>query len=100
MAVDSMKKAMTHEPIGHEGLWKTPGEQMPAYMQHVRNHLMASQGLDESTASRMAVGIVKNWAHGHPSGGEKKVHPDTVAAAQLAVKEWEALKAKHNKGKH
>lgn len=98
MASDSMAKASTHEKVGTKSLWKTPGEQLPAYIQHVANELIKS-GHDESKAIQMAVGIVKNWAAGNPSGGEKKVHPDTVAAARKAIAEWEALKARHAGGR-
>jgi hypothetical protein len=99
VATDSMRKATSPAPIGHQGLWKTPGEELPAYIQHVRNRLMREQGIPEAKATRLAIGIIKNWAHRHPSGGEKTIHPDTVAAAQLALKQWEALKAKHGGGK-
>ena len=97
MAAGSMAKASTHEKVGPGPLWKSPGEQLPAYIQHVANRLKAKHG--KSKAIRMAVGIIKNWAAGNPSGGEKRVDATTVAAAQKALAEWEALKARHNKGK-
>lgn len=92
LAADSMEKASTHRKIGTHDLWWKPGFQLPAYIQHVASHFIDSHG--ESGAISMAIGIIRNWASGRPSGGEKKVHPDTVAAAQKALDEWEALKAK------
>jgi len=49
--------------------------------------------MSESQAIATAIAIIKRWASGSPSGGAKTVHPDTVAAAQKALAEWEALKA-------
>lgn len=97
MAAGSMTKASTHEKVGSGPLWHSKGEQLPAYIQHVANRLKATHG--ESKAIQMAIGIIKNWAAGSPSGGEKRVDATTVAAAQKALAEWEALKARHNKGK-
>ncbi|HST77303.1 MAG TPA: hypothetical protein VLN58_02320 [Verrucomicrobiae bacterium] len=99
MAAGSMAKASTHEKVGTRPLWKSKtGEQLPAYIQHVANELIKS-GHSESNAIQMAIGIIKNWAHGHPSGGEKGVQATTVAAARKALAEWEALKARHSGGK-
>lgn len=83
-----------HEKVGHtgQGLWHHKGWQLPAYIQHVANDLIAS-GHGESHAVEMAVGIVKNWAHGHDGHGHA-VHADTQAKAAAAITEWEALKAK------
>lgn len=61
-------------------------------IQHVASHFIDSHS--EAGGIALAIGIIRNWAAGKPSGGEKKVHPDTVAAAQKALDEWEALKAK------
>jgi hypothetical protein len=83
-----------HEPVGNPagpGLWHHKGMQLPAYIQHVANHLRA-QGHSESSAVQMAVGIIQNWAAGHDGRGNK-VHADVQAAAAKAVAEWEALKA-------
>lgn len=93
LAADSMAKASTHEKVGPGPLWKTPGLQLPAYIQHVANELI-KQGKSESEAIRMAVGIIKNWASGTPSGGEKGLQATTIAAARKALAEWEAAKAK------
>lgn len=92
LAAGSMAKASTPEPVGSGPLWKTPGLHLPAYIQHVANELI-KQGHDESRAIQMAVGIIKNWASGTPSGGEKGLQATTIAAAQKALAEWEAAKA-------
>jgi len=55
---------------------------------------MRTSGKSESEAISLAIGIIKRWASGRPSGGEKKVHPDTVAAAQKALAEWNSLKSR------
>jgi HK97 family phage prohead protease len=84
-----------HEPVGKPGgpgLFHHKGLQLPAYIQHVAHHLIAS-GHDESKAIEMAVGIVKNWAAGHDGHGHR-THPDVQAAAAKAIAEWEADKAK------
>jgi phage head maturation protease len=81
-----------HHPLGKPGgpgLWHT-GKQLPAYIQNVAKHLIATHG--ESRGIEMAVGIVKNWAAGHDGHGNR-VHPDVQAAASKAVAEWEKLRA-------
>jgi HK97 family phage prohead protease len=90
---------LSHEKVGHtgQGLWHHKGWQLPAYIQHVANDLIES-GHSESRAIEMAVGIVKNWAHGHDGHGHT-VHPDTQAKAAAAIAEWEALKAAASKSK-
>lgn len=85
-----------HEPLGKPGgpgLFHHKGLQLPAYIQHVAHRLLA-QGHDESRAIEMAIGIVRNWAHGHDGHGNN-VHPDVQAAAAAAIAEWDALKARH-----
>jgi hypothetical protein len=91
-----------HAPIGHEGLWHTPNkkhpkkEQLPAYIQNVRNALMRA-GHGEQEAHAMAIGAVKRWATGRGAWGHKgKVTPVVREAAQKAVEEWERLKAEHS----
>lgn len=82
------------EPFGKPGgpgLWHHKEMQLPPYIQHVAHELVKS-GHDESKAIEMAVGIVKNWAHGH--NGKHKVHPDVQAAAAKNIAKWEELKAK------
>lgn len=91
-----------HAPIGHEGLWHTPSkkvphkEQLPAYIQNVRNALMRA-GHGEQEAHAMAVAAVKRWASGEGAWGHKgKVTPVVREAAQAAVAEWEKLRAEHD----
>lgn len=91
-----------HAPIGHEGLWHTPSkkvphkEQLPAYIQNVRNALMRA-GHGEQEAHAMAVAAVKRWATGQGAWGHKgKVTPVVREAAQKAVEEWEKLRAEHS----
>ena len=89
-----------HEPLGKPGgpgLWHHKGLQLPAYIQHVAHHLVAS-GHDESRAIEMAVGIVKNWAAGHDGHGNR-VHPDVQAAAARNIAQWEADKARGSKAR-
>ena len=96
-----MAGGVGHEKVGHteQGLWHHKGWQLPAYIQHVANDLIAS-GHSESNAVQMAVGIIKNWAHGHDGHGHK-VSAETAAKAVKALAEWEALKAAASKhGSH
>ena len=87
--------ALAHEKVGHteQGLWHHKGMQLPAFIEHLANDLIAD-GHPESEAVQMAIGICQRWARG---GGDVK--PETQAKAAAAVAEWEALKAK-TKGSH
>ena len=88
-----------HEPLGKPGgpgLFHHKGLQLPAYVQHVALHLVG-QGHDRSRAIEMAIGIIRDWAHGHDGHGNK-VHPDVQAAAVKALAEWEADKASTKHG--
>lgn len=90
LAADSMAKASSHEQVGKGGpLWKTPGLQLPAYIQHIANDLQSERGMNESRAIATAVAACKRWAAG---GGN--VDATTRAAASKAIAEWEAAKAK------
>jgi len=91
-----------HAPIGHEGLWHTPNkkhpqkEQLPAYVQNIRNALMRS-GHGEQEAHAMAIAAVKRWAAGKGAWGHKgKVTPVVQQAAQKALEEWNKLKEEHS----
>lgn len=89
-----------HEPFGSPsgpGLFHHKGLQLPAYIQHVAHRLLA-QGHDESRAIEMAVGIVRDWAHGHDGHGNK-VSADVQAAAAKAMAQWEADKASSGKAR-
>jgi hypothetical protein len=97
LADDSMTKASTPQPVGAHELWHRRGGHLPFYIEHVANQLIAD-GHDESEAIAMAVGIIRNWASGRPSGAEKRVKPSTVAAARKALAEWEAMKGHQHTG--
>lgn len=91
MTARTAEASTVHQPFGKPsgpGLFHVKGLQLPAYIQHVA-HELVKKGRPESQAIQMAVGIIKNWARG--GGGVK---PDVVAAAQKALAEWEAAKAK------
>lgn len=96
MAAGSMAKATTPEPFSTSKTsnWVARAGGLPPYIQHVAHDLVEKRGMPESRAIAMAIGIIKNWAHGHPSGGEKGLQATTIAAAKLALSEWEAKKAK------
>jgi peptidoglycan hydrolase-like protein with peptidoglycan-binding domain/phage head maturation protease len=86
---------MAHEPIGKPGgpgLWHVKGMQLPAYIQHIRNDIMAG-GTPESQATRLAIGICRNFAAGHDGKGNK-VSAATQAKAVAAMAEFERERAK------
>lgn len=89
-----MAKASTPEPFSTSKTsnWVAKVGGLPPYIQHVAHDLM-DEGHSESKAIGMAVGIIKNWAHGHDGKGGT-VHPDTQAAAAKALAEWEEKKAR------
>lgn len=100
LAADSMAKASTPEPVGPGELWhkKDPSFHLPYYIQHVANDIRDS-GKSESEAIAIAISTIKRWAAGGTTGKGIKVHPDTQAAAQKALAEWNALKAKAHASK-
>lgn len=85
--------SVTHAPIGKGGsnfiTRSKPGNtgQLPAYIQNVRNAIMRG-GKDESTATAIAIGRVRDWAE-----GKGNVGPEVKAAAAKAIAEWDALRA-------
>lgn len=84
---------LVHEPViggKGKGLWSHPGWQLPAYIQHVANDLIQSGHL-KSRAISMAIGIIKNWAHGHDGKGHR-ISATTQAKAVAALAEWTRLK--------
>lgn len=93
---ESAKTAMlakTHAPIRKGGTnWVTkskPGNtgQLPAYIQNVRNAIMKSSEPDESKATAIAVGRVRDWAE-----GKGNVGPEVKAAAAAAIAEFDKLR--------
>lgn len=94
MTAKTGEASTVHEPLGRPGgpgLWHNKARQLPAYIQHVAHHLIAS-GHDESRAIGMAVGIVKNWAAGHDGHGHR-VSAEVQAAAAKNIAQWEREKA-------
>jgi hypothetical protein len=73
--------------------WVARAGGLPTLIQHVAHDLMDKGKLSESRAIGMAVGIVKNWAHGHDGKGHA-VSPQVVAEAVKAIAEWDAKRAK------
>lgn len=86
--------SVTHAPIGKGGTnWITkskPGNagQLPAYIQNVRNAIMRD-GTDESRATAIAIGRVRDWAE-----GKGNVSPEVRAAAAKAIAEFDKMRAK------
>lgn len=67
---------------------------LPTLIQHVAHDLLESGSAHSTShAIEMAVGIVKNWAHGHDGRGHP-VTPPTVAEAVKAMAEWAAKRAR------
>lgn len=88
--------ASAHNPLGEQGLWRTPSRKVPerqqltAYHQNIAHALMRS-GMSESAAIATAINATRRWA-----SGKGKVHPEVVAASRAALAEWEKLKAAHH----
>jgi hypothetical protein len=86
----------THNPLGTQGLWRTPSKKVPerqqlsAYHQNIAHALMRN-GMSESVAIATAINATRRWA-----SGKGKVHPEVVAASRAALAEWEHLKAAHH----
>lgn len=78
-------------PLGEGDNWVTKVGGLPLFIRAVA-HALIRNGHTESHAIEMAVGIIKNWAHGHDGHGGK-VTAKTQAKAAKALAEWEAKKA-------
>jgi hypothetical protein len=76
-------------PLGEGKNWVNKAGGLPTYIRAIA-HALQRKGHSESRAIQIAIGTVKNWAHGH--GGN--VSAATRARAGKAVAEWEALKAR------
>lgn len=92
MPADSLRKASTPRILGLNPLWHHQGWKLPDYIEHVASHLIPKHG--ESKGIAMAIGIIRDWAAGRMPNGKGKPDAGTIAAAQKALAEWEALKAK------
>lgn len=75
-------------PLGKKNLFNTPGASLPGYVREVAREFM-KKGKSESQAIQMAIGVIKNWAH-----GKGNVTAKTRAKAVAAVAHWEAAKGK------
>ena len=89
MTARTAEASSVPEPLGKPGgpgLFGIKNAQLPPYIQHVRNELI-KKGKDESKATQMAIGIVRNWAV------SPKTHPDVKATAVAAVAAYDRLRA-------
>lgn len=82
---------MDTSPIGLKKNWVTSGGGLPLYIRGVA-HAFLRKGVPESEAIQRAVGLIQDWARGSDGKGGH-VTPKTVAKAQAALAQWEALKA-------
>ena len=73
-----------------ESNWVEKSGGLPKYIEDIAHSLHTKRGMTISRAIATAVSRVKKWA----AGGDD-VKPDTVAKAQKALAQWEALKAKN-----
>lgn len=80
-----------HGKPGGPGAFGMKGAQFPPYIQHVAGELL-KKGKTKSQAYRMAIGIVRNWAHGHNRG--HAVSPQVQSAAAKAIAQYDALRAR------
>jgi len=62
---------------------------LPKYIEEVADSIHRKRGKTISQAIQLAIGAIKNWAH-----GKGDVDPDTRAKAVAALAQWTALKAK------
>jgi hypothetical protein len=98
---DTPRLESTPDPLGQDGLWRTPSKKIPAkqhlpyYVQHIADALMRT-GMGESQAIATAINAVRRWARGDLGERHGHVHPEVRAAAQRAVEEWEDLKRSHH----
>jgi hypothetical protein len=79
-------------PLGTGDNWVTRRGGLPPYVREIAHALIRTGHADESNAIELAIGAIKRWAR----GGDK-VHPDTVAKAQAALAQWEAMKGTSGK---
>jgi hypothetical protein len=95
LTAETATASTVHHPLGKPGgpgLFHMKGAQLPAYIQNVA-HALIRGGKPKERAIPMAIGIVKNWAHGHDGHGNN-VSPEVQAAAAKAIAEWQSLKAR------
>lgn len=81
-------------PIGLGPNWVTRVNGLPLYIRAIAQAQLRS-GKTEQEAIRLAVGIVRRWAH-----GAGKVTPATRARAAAALAEWDRKKAQSHVHDH
>lgn len=95
MSKETPSLVATPDPLGTQGLWRTPSKKVPAkqklpnYIEHIAHALIRS-GMEESRAIATAINAVKRWAQ-----GKGKVTPEVIEASKRTLQEWEDLKASH-----
>ena len=70
--------------------WVENAGGLPKYIEEIAKSLHSKRGMTISRAIATAIATCRRWAR-----GGKNVDPDTVAKAQRALAQWEALKAKN-----
>lgn len=70
--------------------WVEESGRLPGYVREIANSLHTKRGMTISRAIATAISRIKKWSRGGDG-----VNPDTVAKAQKALAQWEALKAKN-----
>jgi peptidoglycan hydrolase-like protein with peptidoglycan-binding domain len=91
--LEEAKKASPDFPIPNKPgktNWVEKAGGLPSYIRRIAEDVAAKRGGDVSRAIAIAVGVVKNWCHGH--GGN--VTSKTRAKACAALAEWDAKRAK------
>lgn len=81
-----------HGRPGGPGAFGIRGAMFPPYIQHVAGELL-KKGASKSRAYQLAIGIVRNWSHGHDGHGHR-VSADVQAAARKAIAAYDALRAR------
>lgn len=69
--------------------WVEKAGGLPKYIEEVADSIHRKRGKSISQAIQLAIGAIKNWAH-----GKGDVDPDTRAKAAKALAQWNAMKAK------
>lgn len=86
---DIIKDALLVPNIPGKTNWVQESGGLPHYIADIAGDLITERGMTTSHAIEVAVGVVRNWCHGH--GGN--VTAKTRAKACAAAAEWEAKKA-------
>lgn len=93
MAVSPGGRPMDTSPFSAstDDNWVSRAGGLPSYARGVAHALLRTgRAKDESSAIRLALGAIQNWASGRTTNGKGHVHPAVQAAAAAALAEWEA----------